>query len=132
MPYLQPSLSRPVRPAARLAAACATVALLLAAPAAAQADWGAIAVDPLTGKYGVSFDYRTAHGAQHRARTECGTKHCKVAVWVANGYAAVVQKRSNGLYFAGFGHSKHAAFAKALHRAHEAGARHVAWVFSGF
>jgi uncharacterized protein DUF4189 len=128
MSYLKLS----TKPPARLTAALATVALLLAVPAAAQAAWGAIAVDPLSGKYGVSFDYRTAQGAQHRARAECGTNHCKVAVWVANGYAALVQKRANGLYFAGFGHSKHAAFAKALHRAHEPGARHVAWVFSGF
>jgi hypothetical protein len=116
----------------RFAAALIALVLLLAVPAAAQADWGAIAVDPITGKYGVSFDYNSARAAQHRARNECGTNHCKVAVWVANGYAALVQKRSNGLYFAGFGHSKHAAFAKALHRAHEPRARHVAWVFSGF
>ena len=128
MPYLKPSLKLSVR----LLAALSALALLLAAPAAAQAAWGAIAVDPITGHYGVSFDYATAHGAQHRARAECGTNHCKVAVWVANGYAALVQKRSNGLYFAGYGNSKHSAFAKALHRAHEPSARHVAWVFSGF
>ena len=127
MRSLKPSLKSAV-----LTTPFAALALLFAVPAAAQADWGAIAVDPITGKYGVSFDYNTAHAAQDRARTECGTKHCKVAVWVANGYAALVQKRSNGLYFAGFGHSKHSAFAKALHRAHEPGARHVAWVFSGF
>lgn len=128
MPSLKPSLKLPVR----LAAGATALALLLAVPAAAQADWGAIAVDPITGKYGVSSRYNSARGAQHRARNECGTKHCKVAVWVANGYAALVQKRSNGLYFAGYGRTKHAAFAKALHRAHEPGARHVAWVFSGY
>jgi Domain of unknown function (DUF4189) len=128
MAYLKPSLKSPVL----LVVALVSTALVLAAPAVAQAEWGAIAVDPITGKYGVSFSYNSAKGAQHRARNECGTKHCKVAVWVANGYAALVQKRSNGLYFAGFGGSKHAAFAKALHRAHEPGARHVAWVFSGF
>jgi uncharacterized protein DUF4189 len=128
MRYLKPSLKLPVR----LVAALAAVTLLLVAPAAAQAAWGAIAVDPLTGKYGVSFDYDTAHGAQHRARVECGTNHCKVAVWVANGYAALVQKRKNGLYFSGYGRTKHDAFAVATHRAHESGARHVASVFSGF
>lgn len=128
MPFLKLSLKSPVR----LVVILASLALLLAAPAAAQADWGAIAVDPITGKYGVSFDYNSAKGAQHRARNECGSKHCKVAVWVANGYAALVQKRSNGLYFAGFGRTKHAAFHKALHRAHEPNARHVTFVFSGF
>jgi hypothetical protein len=128
MAYLKPSLKSPVR----LVVALASFVLLLAAPAAAQADWGAIAVDPITGKYGVAYDYNSAKGAQHRARNECGTKHCKVAVWVANGYAALVQKRSNGLYFAGYGRTKHAAFDKALRRAHESNARHVAWIFSGY
>lgn len=128
MRYLKPRLKSPVR----LVVALVSFALLLAAPAIAQADWGAIAVDPITGKYGVAYDYNSAKGAQHRARNECGSKHCKVAVWVANGYAALVQKRSNGLFFAGFGRTKHAAFHKALHRAHESNARHVAWVFSGY
>ena len=128
MRYLKSSTKLPVRLVAGLAAA----SLLLAAPAAAQAAWGAIAVDPISGKYGVSFDYNSASGAQHRARAECGSNHCKVAVWVANGYAALVQKRSNGLYFAGYGKSKHDAFAVATHRAHESGARHVASVFSGY
>ena len=128
MPYLKPRLKSPVR----LVIALGSLAFLLAAPAAAEADWGAIAVDPITDKYGVAYDYNSAKGAQHRARNECGSKHCKVAVWVANGYAALVQKRSNGLYFAGFGRTKHAAFKKALRRAHEPNARHVAWVFSGY
>ncbi|MBS1879598.1 MAG: DUF4189 domain-containing protein [Actinobacteria bacterium] len=132
MSYPKSSTKQPVRLVARLVAGLAVAALLLAAPAAAQAAWGAIAVDPITGHYGVSYDYNTARAAQHRARVECGSNHCKVAVWVANGYAALVQKRSNGLYFAGFGRTKHAAFAKATHRAHEPGARHVAWVFSGY
>jgi len=132
MSYPKPSPKPSVRPVARLATGLAAAALLLAAPAAAQASWGAIAVDPVTGKYGVSFDFNTASGAQHRARVECGTNHCKVAVWVANGYAALVQKRSNDLYFAGYGRTKHKAFKVATHRAHEPGARHIAFVFSGY
>src|SRR5882757_876785 len=102
MRYPKPSANLPARLVSGLAAAL----LLLAAPAAAQAAWGAIAVDPVTGKYGVSSDYNTARAAQDRARIECGTNHCKVAVWVANGYAALVQKRSNGLYFAGYGRDR--------------------------
>jgi Domain of unknown function (DUF4189) len=132
MRHLKPSSKPSVRLSARLVAGLAAISLLLAVPAAAQAAWGAIAVDPITGKYGTSFDYNTAHAAQHRARVECGTSHCKVAVWVANGYAALVQKRSNGLYFAGYGRTKHDAFKVAIHRAHESGARRVAWVFSGY
>lgn len=126
MANLKPRLNSPVR------LALASLALLLAAPAAAQADWGAIAVDPITDRYGVSHDYDTARAAQRRARNECGTNHCKVAVWVANGYAALVQKRKNGLYFAGFGRTRKAAFRKATRRAHEANARRVTWVFSGY
>jgi Domain of unknown function (DUF4189) len=117
---------------ARFVAGLAAIALLLAAPAAAQAAWGAIAVDPITGNYGSSHNYDTATGAQHRARVECHSSHCKVAVWVANGFAALVQKRTNGFYFAGIGRSKHKAFAKALDRANEPSARRVAWVFSGY
>lgn len=132
MRYPKPNAGPPVRLTARLVSGLAAASLLLAAPAAAQAAWGAIAIDPVTGKYGVSSDYNTARAAQHRARAECGTNHCKVAVWVANGYAALVQKRSNGLYFAGYGASRRAAFAVATHRAHESGARHVATVFSGY
>jgi hypothetical protein len=132
MRYPKPSANLPVGLLARLVSGLAAGSLLLAAPAAAQAAWGAIAVDPVTGKYGVSSHYNTARAAQDRARIDCGTNHCKVAVWVANGYAALVQKRSNGLYFAGYGRSKHAAFAVATQRAHESGARHVASVFSGY
>jgi hypothetical protein len=128
----KPSAKPSVRLVARLASGLAALSLVLAVPAAAQAAWGAIAVDPVTGKYGVSFDFNTAGAAQHRARAECGTNHCKVAVWVANGYAALVQKRSNGLYFAGYGRTKHKAFKRATHRAHEPGARRVAFVFSGY
>jgi Domain of unknown function (DUF4189) len=132
MRYPKLSTKLPVRLAPRLAAGMVAVALLLAAPAAAEAAWGAIAVEPITGRYGVSRDYGTARAAQRRARTECGSPQCQVAVWVANGYAALVQKRSNGLYFAAYGRSKHAAFKIASHRAHESGARHVASVFSGY
>jgi hypothetical protein len=132
MGHRNASSQPPVRPVARLLAGLAAVSLLLAAPAVARADWGAIAVDPVTGRYGVSSDYNTARAAQHKARVECHTSHCKVAVWVANGYAALVQKRTSGFYFAGFGKTKHAAFAKAFQRAHERSARRVAWVFSGY
>lgn len=128
MHYLKSSSKSPIR----LVLATAAAALFLALPVAAQADWGAIAVDPLTGHYGVAYDYNTAHGAQHRAKVECHTKHCKVAVWVRNGYAALVQKRSNGFYFAGYGHSKHAAFHRAIRRAHEPNPRRITWIFSGF
>ena len=105
-------------------------ALLLALPAVAQADWGAIAVNPLTGKTGISYGYETAGAAKNRARNECGRGKCRVAVWVRNGYGALVQKRS-GVFVAGAGATRALAFQKARHRAHEQGARNVISVYSG-
>jgi hypothetical protein len=64
----------------------ALLALLLAAPAA-EASWGAIAVDPETGKIGYARQEPSAGSAQAQARNECGTSHCKAAVWVFSGYS---------------------------------------------
>ena len=114
----------------RLGAVAISFVLLLALPAAAQADWGAIAVNPFTGKTGTSYDYNTAAAAKNRARNECGRDKCRVAVWVRNGYAALVRKRS-GVFVAGAGATKALAFAKARHRAHEQAARKVISVYSG-
>ncbi len=76
--------------------------MALAVPAFAAADWGAIAVSPRTGKVGVSYDYSTAHHAKQRALHECHQLGCRVAVWVANQYAALVLK-PNGVFVAGVG-----------------------------
>jgi serine/threonine-protein kinase len=113
-----------------LAAVCA-LALGLAVPAFAAADWGAIAVSPRTGKVGVSYDYSSAHRAKQRALHECHQLGCRVAVWVANQYAALVLKRSDGVFVAGVGRTKNLAFAKARERAHEPTAKKIAWIYSG-
>jgi hypothetical protein len=112
-----------------LSTVCA-LALGLAAPAFAAADWGAIAVSPRTGKVGVSYDYSSAHKAKQRALHECHQLGCRVAVWVHDQYAALVLKR-NGVFVAGYGVSKNLAFAKARERAHEPTAKKYAWVYSG-
>lgn len=119
-----------MRTAAKLVAV-ASLALVLVAPAAAQASWGAIAIDPASGKVGYARQQTTVVRAKETALAECGGSHCKVAVWVSNGYGAVVQKKKNGLYFAGFGNTKNLAFQDARKRAHEQAAAPVAWVFSG-
>src|ERR1700760_3259090 len=111
-------------------AAIAALMLALAVPAFAAADWGAIAVNPRTGKVGVSYDYSTAHHAKKRALAQCHQSGCRVAVWVANDYAALVLKR-NGRFVAGIGPTPNLAFAKAKERAHERTAKRYAWVFSG-
>jgi hypothetical protein len=55
-----------VSAASKLIATVATLALLLAAPAAAQAAWGAIAIDPTTGKVGYSRHQPTIADAKKR------------------------------------------------------------------
>jgi len=114
-----------------LLALAAALALIAAAPAAAQADWGAIAVDPETGAYGVSYEYNSAAAAQRRAKNECGSSHCKVAAWVSNGFAALVRKK-NGVYFAGIGRTENLARKNARAHAHDSGARYITSVFSGY
>jgi hypothetical protein len=113
-----------------LAAAAAALVLLLAVPAAAQADWGAIAIDPTNGNVGFAHRQPNANKAQTVARNDCGTPHCKAAVWVFNGYGAVVLKH-NGVFVSGIGRTKNQAFFNARVRANEQSARKVAWVFSG-
>jgi hypothetical protein len=112
-----------------LGATLTSLALVFAVPVAAQAYWGAIAVNPVTGSTGVSFHYRTVSGAKHRARRECGGG-CRTAVWVFNQYAALVLKR-NGIFVVGVGTTKNLAFHRARERAHEQSARRVTWVYSG-
>jgi hypothetical protein len=114
-----------------VATSICALTMALAAPALAAADWGAIAVSPRTGKVGLAYDYPTAHRAKKRALHECHQRGCQVAVWVRNQWAALVLKR-NGVFVAGVGLSKHAAFHRARERAHESSAKKVASVFSGF
>ena len=114
---------------ARSIAGVVSVALLLAVPAAASASWGAIAIEPTGGKVGYARGQGTAVAAKEVALKECGGGKCRVAVWVSNGYGAVVQKK-NGVYIAGLGRAKGIAFRDARDRAHEK-APAVAWVFSG-
>ena len=111
-------------------AAIAVLLMALAEPAFAAADWGAIAVNPRTGKVGVSYDYSTSHHAKKRALAQCHQTGSRVAVWVSDQYAALVLKR-NGVFVAGVGPTKNLAFAKARERAHEPTAKKYAWIYSG-
>lgn len=115
--------------AVRLAVLCAALALLLAAPAAAQASWGSIAIDPSTGKKGIAAGKATAKAAKDAAKNRCGDPHCKSAVWVSNGWGATVLKK-NGVYISGIGVTKAKAIANARKRARE-NAPLFATVFSG-
>jgi hypothetical protein len=110
----------------------ATLMLVFAGAASARGFWGAIAVDPETGITGKSFDFPTAKAAQRQAIAVCEVRGdgCKVAVWVTNGWAALVKKH-NGVYIGGLGRTKHLAIVDARRRAHEKSAALVASVFSG-
>jgi Domain of unknown function (DUF4189) len=111
-------------------AMAAVAVLVLAVPAFAAADWGAIAISPRTGKVGVAYDYPTAGRAKHRAIHECHQLGCRAAVWVFDGYAALVLKR-NGVFVAGVGKTRNLAYLKARERAHDGSAKRYAWVYSG-
>ena len=115
-----------------LAALALSAMLGFTASASAGGFWGAIAVDPDTGILGKSFDFPTARSAQHQAIDVCEVRGdgCKVAVWVTNGWAALVKKHS-GVYIGGLGRTKVDAIHDAKRRAHEANAHLITTVFSG-
>jgi len=112
----------------RLSLLLAALALLVV-PAAAQASWGSIAIDPETGAKGIAAGKNTAKAAKDAAKNRCGDPHCKSAVWVFNGWGATVHKK-NGVYISGIGRTKAKAIENARKRANEK-APLVASVFSG-
>lgn len=114
----------------RLGVLLVFLALLLVVPAAAQASWGSIAINPETGKKGIAAGKNTAKVAKDAAKNRCGDPHCKSAVWVFNGWGATVKKK-NGLYISGIGRTKAKAVASARKRAGER-APLFATVFSGY
>jgi len=97
-------------------------------PAAAHAAYAAIAVNPTTGATGVSWGFAKKARAKLRAKRECPGS-CRIAVWVGNGCAAVVQ--SPTAYISGVGNSKRKATRKARRRAGYPNAPRIAVVCSG-
>lgn len=119
---------RSVRPAPIALAVAAVLSLSLAMPAAADAAFGAIAVNPKTGAAGLSWNYPTQDGAKRHAERQCAGR-CRIAVWVRNQCAAVVATRTR--FVSGVGGSKRKALLDARRRAHNPAAKRVAWVCSG-
>jgi hypothetical protein len=66
-----------VRIQSKLVAALSALTLLLVAPAAAEASWAAIAIDPPTGKIGFARHQSTVANAKKKALSECAESHCK-------------------------------------------------------
>ena len=90
--------------------AVASTTLALAAPAAAQADYGAIAINTRTAAWGKSFGYERKGPALRRAKRECPGR-CAFKYWVRNGCAAAVLNQSH--FFARAARTKRKAIRKA-------------------
>jgi hypothetical protein len=97
-------------------AVAVAVALLMAAPAAAFAGYGAVAVG--FHGFGKSANFPTKHSAEVAAFNKCThfTAGCKVIFWVGGFACGAAYKQGSTVYFA-FGHSKRAAKRK-VHNAH--------------
>jgi hypothetical protein len=110
-----------------LISAVSVAALSLAAPAAANADWGAIAIDPKNGNAGIGFGEPTKTAAQNEAEKDCPGK-CRQALFVLNKCGAIA---TNGKRFVGgFGNTKREAIKKARKKVGPDG-RLIAFVCSG-
>ena len=86
-----------------LAAAAALLALGLAQLTAtsALAQYGAIAWDKETGKYGASWNQSTAQRAAEVALSECGSTSCKVVIRPGRRECAALATTENGKYAGG-------------------------------
>ncbi len=115
---------RPIRRLSVLAA----VVLSLAAPSAALAAYGAIAVNSRTGSWGISYRAASLSAAERRARRECQGE-CRVLLWVRNQCAAAVA--TSARFWGGWGRNRTAAIGRARHRAHDRRAQLIAWTCSG-
>jgi hypothetical protein len=102
--------------------------LVLAVPAAAFADYAAIAINRHTGGWGVSYDAPAKWRAKVLAVRHCRGE-CRVIVWVRDGCAAVVVGPLR--YVSGIGVSKRRAIAAARRHAHHPRAPVLAWTCSG-
>jgi hypothetical protein len=103
------------------------IVVALAAPAAADASYGAIAVNPNTGDAGISHGHATKRAAKQRAKNECMGR-CRIALWVRNFCGAVVSGRTR--FVTGFGPTKGEAIRRARKHARRKPAPLVAWVCS--
>ncbi len=72
---------------------------LIAVPALAQ--YGAIAWDKETGKYGASWNKATAQSAAEAALSDCGATGCKVIIRTRPATCAALATNENGKYAGG-------------------------------
>ncbi|HKM69867.1 MAG TPA: DUF4189 domain-containing protein [Stellaceae bacterium] len=72
---------------------------LIAVPA--MAEYGAIAWDKETGKYGASWNKATAQSAAEAALSDCGATGCKVIIRTRPATCAALATNENGKYAGG-------------------------------
>ncbi len=97
-------------------------------PAAALARYGAIAIDPASGSWGISYHAPTRADAERTAKRECPGQ-CRVLLWVRRECGAAVETQA--AYWAGVGRSHNAAIRDARRRAHDRHAKFIVWTCSG-
>jgi len=71
-------------------------AMLLAAPPARAAEYGAIAVDEASGKQGARWHEPTAKRAAEAAISECGASGCKVVTRIGPGMCGALAASEDG------------------------------------
>ena len=72
---------------------------MIAVPA--MAEYGAIAWDKETGKYGASWNKATAQSAAEAALSDCGATGCKVIIRTRPATCAALATNENGKYAGG-------------------------------
>jgi hypothetical protein len=110
-----------------VAAVGAAWAIPTAAPAVAEASWGAIALDRSSGSNAGVSGYATAADARSAALARC-QGGCKILVTVRNSCGVVIKAR--GTYVSGRGSTVRRATRKAAKRARTRSYRRIASVCS--
>jgi len=90
-----------MRRAALAAAALVGLASIQLTPARAFAQYGAIAWDKETGKYGASWNQDTPKRAEEVAVGECGATGCKVIIRTRRAMCAALATNESGKYAGG-------------------------------
>jgi hypothetical protein len=75
--------------------------LVIVSPTPALAQYGAIAWDRETGKYGASWNQDSPKRADEKAMSDCGASGCKVIVHTRRGLCAALATTESGKYAGG-------------------------------
>ena len=90
-----------MRPSALIAVAVLGFGSILIAPIPAAAEYGAIAWDRESGKYGASWNQGSQKGADEKALSDCGATGCKVIIRTRRAMCAALATNDSGKYAGG-------------------------------